>query len=68
MAYQNGSDSKKTAIVRELVGWVKNQKGRFLDLDVIGWYDVTEAASMDTIWKMVQGYKRKVVDEEDGSI
>jgi hypothetical protein len=35
---------------------------------VIGWNDVTEAASMDTIWKMVQGYKRKVVDEEDGSI
>lgn len=63
LAYRDGSNSEQTAIVRELVDWVKNQKGRFLHKDAIGWYEVTEEAAMLKVRTMVREYKPRVEDE-----
>jgi hypothetical protein len=43
-AYLNAHDAEKKAIVDELICWVRNRGGRFLDRDSYGWYEVTEKA------------------------
>ncbi|KAI2512804.1 hypothetical protein MHU86_1592 [Fragilaria crotonensis] len=61
--YREGYDAEKTAIVRELVDWVKNQGGRFLLKDADGWYEVTEEAAMLKVRTMVREYSPAVEDE-----